>query len=96
MTIGDVKEHFFESEIVRERKKIPRGTLSRANSLTLLLSYPLLFTTHSHTIQTMSGSGKIEKVKKGGAGKGNWGKPGEQEGCGVYLDKGDPMYPDDE
>ena len=79
-------------EFLRVNEDTAKNAL-RANSL------PSLIHTHTHThilTRTISGTGKIEKVKKGGAGKGNWGKPGDQEGCGVYLDKGDPMYPDDE
>eukprot|EP00939_MAST-03C_sp_MAST-3C-sp1_P002368 g2368.t1 len=44
-----------------------------------------------------SGSGTIEKTKKGGkGGKANWGdKCADYSDAPAVLDKGDPMYPDE-
>ena len=73
---GDVKERFFESEIVRERKKIPRGTLSRANSLWPSFSHTLSYSQHTHINirigkdrkgeERRSWKGKLGKARRAG------------------------------
>jgi hypothetical protein len=44
----------------------------------------------------VSGTGRRDNNKKGGHGKGNWGKDIDTLDCPAWIDKGDPNYVADE